>query len=116
MRSTRTATRVVLAALALAALAAPARATTLVILCAQNTGDVAYYVDMGAGTVTTSANTLNHSRLLTFPAEITDRIIRWTAVGEINTIDRYSGVLSFPGGTGGLVTNQCRVAPRRTIE
>jgi hypothetical protein len=99
------------------ALAMPARAETLAIICTERTGDIAYYVDMAAGSVTTNANSLEtNGRLLTFPAAITDRTIRWAAFGQENTIDRYSGALSFRGGGGGIITYPCRLAPKRAIE
>ena len=110
--------RVVFAVFVVAALffaLAPARAQTLVLVCKWQDFENTYYVDMAARTVTTAAHSRPGSgQQQTFPAEITDRLIRYeVAHTQIVTIDRYSGTLSFNDPTN--ITYQCRTA-KRAIE
>jgi hypothetical protein len=102
---------------ALFILISSACAKTLAIVCVAppDNATYTYYVDTSNRTVSTSANTLGR-RLLTFSAQITDRIIRWNAFGQVNTIDRFSGTLSHLDGGGYLATQQCRVSQQRKIE
>jgi hypothetical protein len=114
---TQRSVRVLFVLLSVFALANSVSAKTLAVVCVAppDNATYTYYVDTRKSTVTTSANTLGR-RLLSFPAEITDRTIRWNAFGQVNTIDRFSGTLSHLDGGGFLATQHCRVSQQRTIE
>ena len=75
----------------------PAQARTIVLSCVYPGHPEmlsTYYVDLDARTVTTTANSIHHETR-TYPAEITDRTIRyWSGNIVLGTIDRYSGILS----------------------
>jgi len=110
--------RVLFAVFAVAALfftCASARAQTLVLVCKWQDFENTYYVDLAASTVTTAAHSAPGSgQQQTFPAEITDRLIRYeVAHTQTVTIDRYSGTLTFNYPAN--VIYQCRTA-KRAIE
>jgi hypothetical protein len=105
--------RISLPILALVALAMPARAAQLVLICTWQTTKDTYYIDLSAKTVSTLPNANISGQFTTYPAQITDWTIQWGPDNQKTTLDRYSGTL-YVGSTG--ISYQCTVAPKRAIE
>jgi len=96
---------------------APAQARTIALSCylmSQPEFVSTFYVDLDRKTVTTTAHSSPTNRQMqTYPAEITDRTIRWWSGNRVlGTLDRYSGI--YDAGAG--FRHKCQVVTEPAIK